>query len=324
MLTTTARSNGTPRWRELPVRAFVAELFCSYYHLFPQARHRDSRRLLPIQRIRRHSAEKMPRSISPPPILPSRSSQTLSALALEVPDTSAVTENLAALTIGESKRSPAGPRPSSISGGRAGAGAGGTIQAQLHDHLDPHKALRKARSEAFKNHEEREGLCRLKSKTEPAAAALSGGVGKSDYDVAARALLIYNEGYMKNARNFLTLVKDEDGKYQFFDPVTETFSKPNNDQRYIFVTMEDGTIRVGSNAMNGQSAHVKLSGNAAYVRCAGELKFIDGMPIATVRSGSYLPDLATAKERAGIDCPFGMDFPPSTAQAPAPATTVTP
>ncbi|MEC4722986.1 hypothetical protein RY831_27890 [Noviherbaspirillum sp. CPCC 100848] len=97
------------------------------------------------------------------------------------------------------------------------------------------------------------------------------------------------------------------------NPETKQVNPPIDGQRYVFVTMP-GTgpaadIRVCPMASGGHG-HAQVSGNAPYVRYAGEVIFKDGKEThATPQSGTYLPPLENARTLSGLNCEFTSKFP---------------
>lgn len=78
------------------------------------------------------------------------------------------------------------------------------------------------------------------------------------------------------------------------------------DGDYIFVRMEDGSMRATPN-VEGKNPHSGLSGNAAYVRYAGEVTFKNGREVkGSPQSGTYLPDPALWAEHSGFKCDVTM------------------
>jgi hypothetical protein len=138
---------------------------------------------------------------------------------------------------------------------------------------------------------------------------LSGGVGKMEIAVAMRVLSTTKHGHLPASENETQLIVAKDGTCRLYEPLTKTYRKPKENTKYVFVTMKDGTVRVSTKSENGDSAHFRLSGHAAYVRCAGELYFSSqGISRASVQTGTYLTPLATASERSGLNCPFVLSF----------------
>lgn len=82
--------------------------------------------------------------------------------------------------------------------------------------------------------------------------------------------------------------------------------------RYIFVTMLDGTTRLGKKGVGGNGAHPPLSSNSLYVRYAGEVEFAHGeLQWFSNESGTYLPE-GELHAQSGFD---GSKFRPVGAKA---------
>lgn len=151
---------------------------------------------------------------------------------------------------------------------------------------------------------EREGLIRMKK-----ADSRSGtGASQLTYLKAAIVLVKEENGFDGRFKDHATLIRQSDGSWQLEDARTGEKSVPKDNEPFIFVTMPDGQIRVRSKRQTG-TGHPQVSGNAPYVRFAGEVIFRDGKEWrATPQSGTYLPPLEKAAEYSGFHCRFTKDF----------------
>lgn len=161
---------------------------------------------------------------------------------------------------------------------------------------------------------DREGLIRMK----PGNAGT--GAGEAVRRLAAAMLIKYpTQGYNAAANSHSTLIRQNDGSCLLEDAKSKMTKPPVDGQKYIFVTMPDGAIRVGPKATAG-NGHAQISGYAAYVKFAGEVIFENGKEArATPQSGTYLPPLENAAALSGLNCKFTENF--EEADTPRPATT---
>lgn len=143
----------------------------------------------------------------------------------------------------------------------------------------------------FTKRKDLEGLVRMKLKNVDYPQGASNiGVDKSTFTIAAK----YYSKYADNMGNpkilgYQIASPGEDGTWN----ATSVGGTPEKvtDGTYIFVTMADGTIRIGAK-IDGSNAHSKLSSFAAYVKYAGQIEFENGKPKnGSPQSGSYAPPL---------------------------------
>ncbi|MFC7516908.1 hypothetical protein ACFQUU_18020 [Herbaspirillum sp. GCM10030257] len=134
---------------------------------------------------------------------------------------------------------------------------------------------------------DRDGLVRMKWRGKDFANDTCLGVADTNYKIASRK-------YAKHVDdppvpdNCKLVKRGEDGQWS----VTNADETPTDlaDGNYIFVTMANGTIRIGD-SRDGQNAHCLLSNHAAYVKYAGTIRFHEGKPVeGSSQSGTYLPD----------------------------------
>ncbi|KRB66357.1 hypothetical protein ASE07_10815 [Noviherbaspirillum sp. Root189] len=145
---------------------------------------------------------------------------------------------------------------------------------------------------------DRDGLVRMKSRALDFEDATL-GVADTNYALALKCYQRFGDAPPVPTTCWL-VEKDDDGNWSATKN-GEPKELPDGD--YIFVTMADGTIRLGA-PENQQNAHCTLSSHAAYVKYAGTIKFREGKPIqGSSQSGTYLPN-----PKAWINSGFSEDI----------------
>lgn len=147
-----------------------------------------------------------------------------------------------------------------------------------------------------------DGLVRMKLDT----GAHKGGVSSGTLKLATRVLVVpelAKDGCNMKDKRYSTLTRTDDGTWEATSAESDEKWTPENGMKYIFVTMRDGTIRIGTSAQ-GTNGHAVLAGHSPYVRYAGEVMFKDKRPVRfSPRSGTYMPPMEmSANAGFGPEC----------------------
>jgi hypothetical protein len=143
---------------------------------------------------------------------------------------------------------------------------------------------------------------RMKSKQEQEAKGLPGGVADVNLRLAERAAVKGKNGMpLQPGKHPPVAQCGEDGVWR--GSVEGGDATPLHG-KFIFVTMQDGAIRLG-NSVNGQNAHAQLARSALEVRYAGNVQFEHGeLRGYDNESGTYMPPGALRAQSGFGDAPF--------------------
>lgn len=147
-----------------------------------------------------------------------------------------------------------------------------------------------------------DGLVRMKLNT-PGSV---GGVAELVLQMAAMVLVdreLAEAGCYTNRKKYSALTRMDDGTWEAESAENKEKWTPENGRKYIFATMKDGTIRIGTSEQ-GKNGHAVLAGYSPYVRYAGEVMFEDKRPVRfSPRSGTYMPPMEmSANAGFGPEC----------------------